>query len=900
MRIASTKAFAKGQDDDEVAVASNVFDYYAARPQEQEGLTLCNFVTDYDLVSAQPRSGEWFEIDGANRYAKRRGRPAILRSYPRMTPEAHGEEYYYQFLLLHCPWRQERHDLLAGHETYEEAFAALEPQLQGNIANANFADEVQAAVVRIQALQESDRQNIHRAVAPGAMEMHQEHEEAGALLDEEYAAANGEHFLDLNAAFAEEDAIGHANVGELVGDVMLELDDATRGAGFGRMSNSQFQRHRDQLSNEQRAIFREVQDHIRSSQSTDVSARPPPLRLFITGGAGVGKSFLIEALHELIIRGHMGVARKPVKLTAPTGVAAFNIMGTTLHTALSVPVEHCRRTGRSRVRYIKLNDQKLQALRAQWAGTKYLIIDEVSMVSYEMLSFVHRRLMEIMDNDMPFGGVSVICIGDFFQLPPVKANFVFHQEPGASLHGHLWKDPEFGFKGRVLLQNQRQRGDTGWATHLNALRDCVDEEAVDRAAAALQSRLTISAGGQLDENSPEWIDAPRLFPKTDMVASYNDDRLRQLQNEGNTLYEVRAGHSIIQRNGRVQHVVPTRNQLPNNADDCGGLEEMVRLSKGARVMLRRNVDVDDGLVNGAVGTKVDFEWPEGRAEAANVMPAAVFVRFDNARVGSHWRRAQGITDTSAAVRILPSLAAFQHNGKSWQRVQFPFTLAWALTIHKVQGLSMDRAAVELGKDIFADGQAYVALSRVKTLDGLAITGLCENSIRMVSVAALQEYVRLGIDGYSMADVSRASQRARSLPSGNANPDGDDNPLPWMAVDGNGEGMQPDASSSFPPTPPRPQIPMAFARSPQNSSPMFAQGLGWAATTSALLTLSRSKRRRICNVASNQRRGGSQSRGSGGEEGGGGEVRAGRHQRRLSSQFTPLPRLLFDSPIRYVV
>jgi nucleoside-triphosphatase THEP1 len=472
VRIATTKAMSDAQEEDEVAVASNVYDRYAQRPEEHEDMTLCQFVTEYDVVSAQPKSGEWFKIEGAERWAKKRTKAAVLRSFPRMTTEAHGEEYYYHFFLLHRPWREELTDLLAGLDTYEVAFAALEPELRENIGNERFADEIEAAVARIEALEEDQQHHIHRAVAPGAMAAHGEHAVEGARLDDAYAVAHGELFVNLDAALHGALAGNEGNdaVGELNNAIPLDVDDATRIAGTGRMSNSRFQAHKSQLSQEQCVVFNEVQQHIRASQNPDISARPKPLHLFVTGGAGVGKSFLIQALHELIIRGHMGVVRKPVKLTAPTGVFAFNIMGTTLHTALSVPVKHCKRSGRARVKYIRLNDQKLQALCTDWAGAKYHIIDDISMVSLDMLGFVHRRLGEIMDNDLPFGGLPVICIGDFFQLPPVKADYIFHQAPGVPLQGHLWKDPEDGFQGRVLLQNQRQRGDNAWATHLNALR----------------------------------------------------------------------------------------------------------------------------------------------------------------------------------------------------------------------------------------------------------------------------------------------------------------------------------------------------------------------------------------------------------------------------------------------
>ena len=361
------------------------------------------------------------------------------------------------------------------------------------------------------------------------------------------------------------------------------------------------------------------------------------------------------------------------------------------------------------------------------------------------------------------------------------------------------------------------------------LRDCVDEEAVKRAEAALRSRLTLSAGGQVDECSSEWLDAPRLFPKTKMVEAYNSDRLQDLRFQGKLMLKVRASHTIIQRYGPAQRVLPRKNKLPSNADECGGLEEVVCLAEGARVMLRRNVDTSDGLVNGAVGTIVGFEWPEGNEGDPAVMPAAVNVRFDNPRVGSMWRRAQGTSDPSIPVQIVPSIATFSHKGKTWQRAQFPFLLAWAMTIHKVQGLSMEKAVVDLGKDIFAEGQAYVALRPVKTLEGLAITGLCEESVRMVSAEALQEYARLGIGRYQPHDIALASLRSASFPAHGEDEDND-------GVEEDNDGDNDDAPPQTPASPAR-QIPMSFARliSPRNYNSQLSGVSALAAGASVILS-----------------------------------------------------------------
>jgi len=144
---------------------------------------------------------------------------------------------------------------------------------------------------------------------------------------------------------------------------------------------------------------------------------PSPLRLFITGGAETGKSHVISVIREHIERTHTGSGNACV-LAAPTGVAAFNIGGLTIHQALNLPVEHDRSTA-----YKKLSAEWLHELRCLWKDVHVMIIDEISVVSYQTFTFIHRRLTEIKgtdDTEVHFGGISIIAVGDFFQLPPVR------------------------------------------------------------------------------------------------------------------------------------------------------------------------------------------------------------------------------------------------------------------------------------------------------------------------------------------------------------------------------------------------------------------------------------------------------------------------------------------------
>ena len=166
---------------------------------------------------------------------------------------------------------------------------------------------------------------------------------------------------------------------------------------------------------------------------------PEPFYLFVTGGAGTGKSHVIRAIKEHMERSVSGGPdMHACMLMAPTGVAAFNIGGLTIHRALRLQVEHGRTAHQLQLNVLALHD-----LRKLWQGVHTIIIDEVSMVSYQILKSVHSRLCEIYGNDEIFGGLNVIAVGDMYQLSPVNGSFIFSQKLGRSsgrLASHLWRD----------------------------------------------------------------------------------------------------------------------------------------------------------------------------------------------------------------------------------------------------------------------------------------------------------------------------------------------------------------------------------------------------------------------------------------------------------------------------
>ena len=159
----------------------------------------------------------------------------------------------------------------------------------------------------------------------------------------------------------------------------------------------------------------------------------------------------------------------PVAVTAPTGLAAFNINGTTIHRLLSLPVEHGKPAD-----YSRLQQEQLTVIRATLKDLKLLIIDEISMVSSLTLLYIHLRLTEVMTNDEAFGGISIVCFGDFLQLPPVKGNQQFEsvtareakQRLGAVSSLALWE--KFGYD--ELTINMRQNSDAAYASLLSNVR----------------------------------------------------------------------------------------------------------------------------------------------------------------------------------------------------------------------------------------------------------------------------------------------------------------------------------------------------------------------------------------------------------------------------------------------
>ena len=484
-----------------------------------------------------------------------------------------------------------------------------------------------------------------------------------------------------------------------------------------RMADEDYYNGIEGLNTQQKTAFELVQSYFKTLADFNdglINTKPEPVHIYISGPGGTGKSHLIRMIREMIIRSSLknSTSQSPaVVVVAPTGIAAYNIEGITIHRALNLPVQHG-----SCPKYVPLKGERLSAMRKQWVYTNTIIIDEISIVSYETFVMIHQRLNDIknVSCDSFFGGLNVIALGDLYQLPPVPPGH-FVSSGKSQLNTHPWKDL---FTMLELEQNMRQKDDIQYGNLLLRIRTSTH---TNDDSSILRSRIKPS----IECNLEPYSSALHLFPTVKKCEVHNMFKLSQLA-KFTAMYCIKAHHSIVdfkknQKNTSDQSFIT--NLIPADDRECAGLPNQLHLCVGAVVMLRRNIYTADGLVNGVRGSIVGFEWKNGIAPINPLdgyMPEQILISFFDSKVGQLAKAETNFT----YVPICPVTAEFHGKyGSVLARTQFPLSLSWAATIHKVQGLTLSNAVIDIGNDVFSPGMSYVTLSRVKSLNGLALLSL---------------------------------------------------------------------------------------------------------------------------------------------------------------------------------
>lgn len=370
--------------------------------------------------------------------------------------------------------------------------------------------------------------------------------------------------------------------------------------------------------------------------------------IFLTAAAGAGKSYLLNAIRDEV---------PTLTVTASTGVAALNVGGATLHSTLCIGIAN--RTPEQQVTKLRpYNAQFLQDL-------KFLAIDEVSMISGELLDYCNRFLKLVRQNNEPFGGVQVILIGDFCQLPPVNTkgyyDFCFFSD--------TWR--ELNLETFYLTHNFRQEDDPAYADFLKNLRAGI---LTSEGHELLKSRTV--------EEIPEEI--PILFATNKEVFDLNVKKLAELPSK-KYIFRARFESPTLEKYPDVFKTVK------DNFIKSTIMEEELVLCEGARIMLLKNMDINQGLVNGTLGYIKQVSYDE------------IVI----------------VTDDEIETKVpLHKVQTHDKEGKVlMEMTQYPLKLAYAITTHKSQGATLEKVFIDFNK-FFEVNQAYVALSRVKKSQGL--------------------------------------------------------------------------------------------------------------------------------------------------------------------------------------
>ena len=411
--------------------------------------------------------------------------------------------------------------------------------------------------------------------------------------------------------------------------------------------------------------------------------------IFITGPGGSGKSALIREIYK-----HALSRWKDIHVTALTGCASIllNCKAKTLHSWAGIGL------GKGTTESYILKIRKNKFLKAIWKQTDILVVDEVSMFSLKLFNMLNEIGKAIRGNQKPFGGIQLIFSGDFYQLPPVgdkddidTQRFCFESDEWNNVFQH---------NNQIELKKIFRQTDEIYSTILNQIRE-------GKIKKRSNDLLLGYVGRELDKNL---IAVPtKLFPTKNKVEQINVNRMSALQTEEKEFkiryikdLEMSKNEKEIRRQFSEQDIQLELDFLAGNLM-C---EKEMKLKVGAQVMCIINIKSDQGdvlICNGSQGIIIDFCEFSGYPK----------VKYNN---GIEMVMMRHIWESDKICGIGVS--------------QVPLILSWALTIHKSQGATLDAAEIDVGSGIFECGQTYVALSRVKSLNGLYLTSFDAKRIRI--------------------------------------------------------------------------------------------------------------------------------------------------------------------------
>ena len=618
-------------------------------------------------------------------FMKKRGTPKALRFY-KAKNDPNAVRFYLHELMLYCSFDRDRFSRWCeSDETITKDY--LENRESMNIVKSKvmeWLENVEEARMHVEeSLKDQvDLSEVGEEIDAEEIQEGLDCEEEGIEDDPQYHHLNPEGLLDKS------DVHSGSRLCK-----QLDLED------YQKLEEKTMQLDTDQMTVLEKAV-NFARDTIKSSKPPNLSPVAP--KLVVIGGAGAGKSTVIEVVSQWVHRILQKSGDDPespyVIKTATTGAAATIIGGITLHSAMGFDFSN---------KHTSLSDKKRELRRTQLKNTKIVIVDEFSMLKSDLLYRLNLGLREIKQDNRDFGHCMLILLGDPLQLKPVRGRYIF-ERPSSTEYSEAFGDGTDSlwscFEVINLTHNHRQDSDKEFANILNRIR--VGEQTSEDIE-LLNTRVR-PENQHLDESV-------RLYATVKEVNEYNAVKMNDLPGRA---YNLKATH-ISKSFGSFKPLLKKDGRIGDTQ-----FLDILSLKVGSRVMLVYNIDVSDGLANGATGSLIAVvEHTDGSVKS-------LIVKFDHTITGADSRehypavsakypegtviRRKEIEYSMARTKSLVSATA--------KLVQFPLIPAFAVTGHRFQGQTVTtpkKIVVDL-RNVFQAAMSYVMLSRVQSINQLYI------------------------------------------------------------------------------------------------------------------------------------------------------------------------------------